>query len=133
MNTNFTMNYDRLLKQWMVQIVIFRQRLHERIKCICCKEHTLWRTLLRTPHSCRMRCVGFCLQWSQKKALASLVYFYNGRHDIRYNRRILCTRVDSCSQLELQLIIYLCTVVLCMSMYGLIDDDEILPFKKLEL
>jgi hypothetical protein len=26
-------------------------------------------------------------------AFASLVYFYNGRHDVRYNGRILCTRV----------------------------------------
>jgi hypothetical protein len=24
---------------------------------------------------------------------ASLVYFYNGRHDVRYNGRILCARV----------------------------------------
>jgi hypothetical protein len=26
-------------------------------------------------------------------AFASLVYFYNGRHDFRYNGRILCARV----------------------------------------
>jgi flavodoxin len=26
-------------------------------------------------------------------AFASLVYFYNGRHDVRYNGRILCARV----------------------------------------
>jgi hypothetical protein len=26
-------------------------------------------------------------------ALASLVYFYNGSHDVRYNGRILCARV----------------------------------------
>jgi hypothetical protein len=28
-------------------------------------------------------------------AFASLVYFYNGRHDVRYNGRILCDRVDA--------------------------------------
>jgi hypothetical protein len=28
-------------------------------------------------------------------AFASLVYFYNGRHDVRYNGRILCARVDA--------------------------------------
>jgi hypothetical protein len=28
-------------------------------------------------------------------AFASLVYFYNVRHDVRYNGRILCTRVDA--------------------------------------
>jgi hypothetical protein len=28
-------------------------------------------------------------------AFASLVYFYNGRHDVRYNGRILCSRVDA--------------------------------------
>jgi hypothetical protein len=26
-------------------------------------------------------------------AFTSLVYFYNGRHDVRYNGRILCARV----------------------------------------
>jgi hypothetical protein len=26
-------------------------------------------------------------------AFASLLYFYNGRHDVRYNGRILCARV----------------------------------------
>jgi hypothetical protein len=26
-------------------------------------------------------------------ALPSLVYFYNGRHDVRYKGRILCARV----------------------------------------
>jgi hypothetical protein len=28
-------------------------------------------------------------------AFASLVYFHNGRHDVRYNGRILCARVDA--------------------------------------
>jgi hypothetical protein len=28
-------------------------------------------------------------------AFASLVYFYNGRHYVRYNGRILCVRVDA--------------------------------------
>jgi hypothetical protein len=28
-------------------------------------------------------------------AFASLVYFYNGRHNVRYNGRILCARVDA--------------------------------------
>jgi hypothetical protein len=41
---------------------------HERTKYARCNAHTLWRTLLTTPHSCRMRCVVFCLQCSQKKA-----------------------------------------------------------------
>jgi hypothetical protein len=28
-------------------------------------------------------------------AFACLVYFYNGRHDVRYNGRILCACVDA--------------------------------------
>jgi hypothetical protein len=28
-------------------------------------------------------------------AFASLVYFYSGRYDVRYNGRILCARVDA--------------------------------------
>jgi hypothetical protein len=31
-------------------------------------------------------------------AFACLVYFYNGRHDVRYNGRILCARVASAAQ-----------------------------------
>jgi hypothetical protein len=31
-------------------------------------------------------------------AFASLVYFYNGRHDVRYNGRILCARVAPASR-----------------------------------
>jgi hypothetical protein len=42
--------------------VTLRQRVHERTKCVRCNERTLLRMLLRTPHSCRMRCVVFCLQ-----------------------------------------------------------------------
>jgi hypothetical protein len=29
----------------------------------------------------------------ERVAFASLVYFYNGRHDVGYNGRILCARV----------------------------------------
>jgi flavodoxin len=28
-------------------------------------------------------------------AFASFVYFYNGRHDVRYNGLIFCARVDA--------------------------------------
>jgi hypothetical protein len=28
-------------------------------------------------------------------AFASLVFFYNGRHDVRYNGHILCAHVDA--------------------------------------
>jgi hypothetical protein len=35
-------------------------------------------------------------------AFVSLVYFYNGRHDARYNGRILCARVAPALVMQIQ-------------------------------
>jgi hypothetical protein len=38
------------------------------------------------------------MEAEESVAFASLVYFYNGRHDVRYNGRILCPCVAQVKQ-----------------------------------
>jgi hypothetical protein len=40
-----------------------------------------------------VRSILSAMEPGESVVIASLVYFYNGRHDVRYNGRILCAHV----------------------------------------
>jgi flavodoxin len=73
--------------------VPLRQRLQERTRCDRCNERTSAEDTTQLQNAVR----GFLSAMEPEESIAfnSLVYFYNGRHDVRYNGRILYARVDA--------------------------------------